>query len=179
MIKISENYERKGPMVSYMVFDLMFDRPEEIINFFKENGEHLDKRLVNANDLEKKIVTLRSVYREQAQMRINRFNLILKGDKLQSDKQEYLEYFKSDAIRAIIYGTLFCPKQLSIGEYTGMVISTFERFGDTTLFGNRILEICQCSNPREYAIVCQQIDLFINLLSAPWEHLDDNEEEVD
>jgi len=185
MIHLTDDYEQQTRMGSIRVFDVFvsLNQIPALVKFFDEHGGQFEKKKLTKSEEESGKVQLRHGHKEMMKILVNRFNLIEMGMKLQSEKAEFLSNFRVEAITAIIYATEFCPKSLTLGEYAGLVASTYDRLGDSSLFIKRMYEITQLeglvrsdklgeSRFKAIDTINDQIRLFLELLSCPLSHID-------
>jgi hypothetical protein len=166
MITLTDSYTKIEGQLGYGVFKVKATNKKELVDFFVNHAIALNKKRFFDEEMDSLTVEIREEHRELMQTLAYRYNLILKREKLKSDKIEFLEQCSLEAIQAIIYATNCAPREMDCDQYARLILSAYNQFGPGINFSNRIVELLDCKVLNTYATAATQIELVLELLST-------------
>lgn len=178
MITLSETYSRDVGPHGMGYFDIIAADLTELTNFFSANKKAIDRNMLSEEEVDALRINLKSAKREIAETLVYRYNLSLIGQEVQADKKLFLDHFKMEAVKAVIYATDHIPLEMTIDQYAGLVMKAYEEFGPGDLFSERIMNASGAKTPKHWIAVGMQVQLFLTLLDIPenlTNHSDDND----
>lgn len=169
MIELSDNYESQNGIYNLSIFDLKADTEIELREFFNQNKRAMDRGQLFDEEIENLIIKLKTIFRPQIEVLVDRHNMIQNGQRELSDKKIFLNHCCYEAIKGVIYATDFYPAQMSVDQYAGVVMKAYEDYQDSVLFSQRIMNVSCAETHQQWSKVSLQIELFGNLLNIPYE----------
>lgn len=169
MLKLGPIVEKKFGIWGKMVFSIFADTNPELDRFFTIHKDAFHRGQLDDEELMEKCITLPAEKHSLAETLVRRHNMELRGLIQENEKKEFLEHAGLEAVKGIIYGTDFYPKEMTVDLYAGAVMKARDEYGDSVMFEDRIIELAGPLNAIQMEAVAHQIKMFGSLFNIPFE----------
>lgn len=169
MLKLGPKVEKQSGLWGRIVFSIFAETDYELDRFFIIHKDAFNRGQLDEDELLAKCLTLPEEKYSIAETLVRRHNMELRGLAQENEKKEFLDHAGFEAVKGIIYGTDFFPKNMTIDLYVGAIMKARDEYGDSVMFEARIIEMAGPLNSIQMEAVAHQIKMFGSLFNVPFE----------